>query len=171
MLSAKQSARPNVFMSLLTMRRRVLIVTFGVAAVAAAYALWWQQRSAYAIDPADRPLVARGRTVYAQACASCHGADLEGQPNWQERRSDGKLPAPPHDATGHTWHHTDDILFKITREGVGAFAPKGYATDMPAFMGVLSDDEIRASLAFIKSRWPASIRSRQAEMTQAAQGR
>lgn len=34
------------------------------------------------------------------------------------------------------------------------YAPAGYESDMPAFGGILSDDEIRAVLAFIKSTWP-----------------
>jgi mono/diheme cytochrome c family protein len=37
---------------------------------------------------------------------------------------------------------------------------------MPAFGGVLSDADIAAVLAFIKSRWPADIRARQARIDQ-----
>lgn len=147
----------------------IVVAIFAAAVVGGVFALWLPPQSPSMIDPSDRQVVALGQTVYARACASCHGANLEGQPNWQERRSDGKLPAPPHDASGHTWHHSDDVLFKITRDGLGAIVSKAYATDMPVYAGVLSDAEIRASLAFIKSRWPASIRSRQAEMTKAAQ--
>src|SRR6516165_7158925 len=50
-------------------------------------------------DPNSRSLVARGKVVYAQQCAPCHGANLEGQPNWRERLPNGRLPGPPHDAT------------------------------------------------------------------------
>jgi mono/diheme cytochrome c family protein len=63
------------------------------------------------------------------------------------------MPAPPHDESGHTWHHPDDMLFDITKHGIARYAPPGYQSDMPAFGGVLSDDEIRAVLAFIKSHW------------------
>jgi hypothetical protein len=45
------------------------------------------------------------------------GANLEGQPNWKERQANGRLPAPPHDASGHTWHHPDAQLFGITKQG------------------------------------------------------
>ena len=38
---------------------------------------------------------------------------------------------------------------------------------MPAFGQTLSDAEIWAVLAFIKSRWPEEIRARQAEITRA----
>jgi hypothetical protein len=67
------------------------------------------------IDPKDAQLVASGARVYAQHCASCHGANLEGQPNWKDRLPNGRLPAPPHDASRHTCHHADEVLFDITR--------------------------------------------------------
>jgi mono/diheme cytochrome c family protein len=140
---------------------RTLALAAGVA-VAAALAGWMAMPDGAApSDAGERAVVAQGRAVYDRACASCHGANLEGQPQWQQRRDDGKLPAPPHDASGHTWHHTDEVLFRITRDGIGAYAPPGYVSDMPAYAGVLSDDEIRAALAYIRSRWPASIRARQ----------
>ena len=95
-----------------------------------------------------------GRQIYDNQCARCHGANLEGQPNWMTRLPNGRLPAPPHDATGHTWHHSDAQLFRIMKEGLGVIAP-GYETDMPTFGGLLEDDEIRAVLDDIKSTWPA----------------
>lgn len=95
-----------------------------------------------------------GQALYTQHCASCHGLHLEGQPNWMVRKPDGRLPAPPHDASGHTWHHSDRQLFEIVKYGLEKIAP-GYATDMQSFGGVLSDDEIRAVLDYIKSTWPA----------------
>lgn len=118
---------------------------------------------AVAEDPAP-DAVALGRTIYAETCASCHGANLEGQPDWKRRLANGRMPAPPHDASGHTWHHSDQDLFLITREGVGGIVP-GYESDMPAFRGILSDDEIRAVLAYIKSTWPEKQRGFQAEVT------
>ena len=110
-------------------------------------------------DPSDAAQVAQGCVLYVAHCASCHGANLEGQPNWRERLPTGRLPAPPHDVGGHTWHHPDRVLFEITRDGIAAHAPKGYESDMPAFNRTLSDAEIWAVLAYIKSRWPADIRS------------
>lgn len=108
------------------------------------------------IDPGDPALVAAGRPLYARHCASCHGARLEGQPNWRSRLPNGRMPAPPHDASGHTWHHPDAILFGIVKDGMvpGRYAPPGYESDMPAFGGTLSDEQIHAVLAFIKSTWP-----------------
>ena len=121
-----------------------------------------------AIDRSDAALVARGRAVYEASCAPCHGARLEGQPGWQRRRLDGRLPAPPHDAGGHTWHHDDATLLLVTLRGPAAFAGAGYASDMPVYEGVLPVEDLRAALAFIKSTWPPEIRARQAAADAAA---
>jgi mono/diheme cytochrome c family protein len=113
-----------------------------------------------AADAADPKTIARGKQVYVEYCAVCHGANLEGQPNWRERRPDGKLPAPPHDASGHTWHHSDDQLFDMTKRGTAALVGGNYQTDMREFGSLLSDADIRAVLAYIKSTWPPEIRAR-----------
>lgn len=112
-------------------------------------------------DPAQ---LALGEKAYAQHCAACHGAKLEGQPDWRRKLPNGRMPAPPHDDSGHTWHHPDDVLFGITKRGVGRYAPPGYESDMPAFAGTLSDGEIRAVLAFIASRWSPEVQKVRAEM-------
>jgi len=110
-------------------------------------------------DDAARDLT-RGEALYAQHCASCHGADLSGQPDWRARKPDGRLPAPPHDASGHTWHHPMELLFEMTKHGlVPPMAPEGYKSDMPGFGQVLSDDEIRDVLAYIESTWPEQVRA------------
>ena len=108
----------------------------------------------------SRDKAAAGRQIYRQHCASCHGAKLEGQPNWRVRKPNGRLPAPPHDETGHTWHHTDDVLFGITKKGIAGFASPGYESDMPAYKDILTDEQIWAVLAFIKSRWSEEIQAR-----------
>lgn len=105
-----------------------------------------------------------GETVYAENCASCHGAGLEGQPDWKRRLDTGRMPAPPHDETGHTWHHADADLFRLTKEGVAAVIGGSYESDMPAFDGVLTDKEILAALAFIKSTWPERQRDYQEQI-------
>ncbi len=152
-------------------RRKLVVMVFvgGVAAIglAATVNVNWPTASITGANPDDPAQVTMGRAVYQQNCGSCHGVRLEGQPNWRVRKPDGKLPAPPHDETGHTWHHPDEQLFKITRSGVAALVP-GYESDMPAYEGVLSDEEIWAVLAFIKSTWPPEIRRRQKRRAQRA---
>lgn len=72
------------------------------------------------------------------------------------------MPAPPHDASGHTWHHSDEILFNLTKFGFQNYVSNDYRSDMPAFDGTLSDDEIVAVIEYIKSIWSEEIRRRQA---------
>jgi cytochrome c len=93
-------------------------------------------------DASNADQVALGKRVYDAQCASCHGAKLEGEPKWRERLPSGKFPAPPHDPSGHTWHHSDALLFDITKHGIERHAPKGYQSDMPAFGARLTDAEI-----------------------------
>ena len=108
-----------------------------------------------------------GERLYQENCASCHGANLEGQPDWRRRLDNGRMPAPPHDETGHTWHHSDWNLFIVTKGGVGAVVP-GYESDMPAFEGILTDDEIADVLSYIKSTWPDRFQRRQQDVTKRA---
>jgi len=112
-------------------------------------------------DAGDAGMVALGRAVYTEHCAACHGKALEGEPNWRTPKADGTLPAPPHDDSGHTWHHGDALLFRYTKEGGAAIAPAGFKSGMPGFGGTLSDAQIWAVLAFIKSTWPEPVRRRQ----------
>lgn len=92
-------------------------------------------------------------------------ADLGGQANWHQRRPDGRLPAPPHDETGHTWHHPAAQLFALTKRGPAALVGGGYQSDMPAYEGVLNDAEIWAVLSYIKSRWPDEVRARHDQLS------
>ena len=157
-------------------RRAIAICAVAVALIASGAGLWfwsvWSEAARHRTDPEDLRVVALGKSIYRTHCAACHGAKLEGQPNWRNRKPDGKLPAPPHDETGHTWHHADEHLFRLTRFGVKPpLAPEGYQSDMPAFDGVLTDAQIWAVLAFIKSTWPIDIRDRQERINEAIQQR
>lgn len=90
-----------------------------------------------------------GSALYANNCASCHG-----EPNI----SAPPIPtAPPHDESGHTWHHPDRLLFEWVLDR------PPLATSMPAFRGQLTEDEILNILAYIKSTWPADIQKLQNE--------
>lgn len=145
----------------------VLVASLLVASAALA---WWRfgRAPAFTMDTTDVRVLAKGEAIYVERCASCHGEKLEGQRNWRVRLPNGRMPAPPHDATGHTWHHPSAVLFGIVSEGVTKFAPPGYESDMPAFGDVLSDDEIRAVLAYIRSRWPEEVRQRHDEIERRA---
>lgn len=124
------------------------LIAAGVLAAAAAVGAFLLLR-----DANTATALRTGHVLYLANCASCHGADLEGQPNWQTR-ADGRLPAPPHDETGHTWHHPDGDLLTIVTYGTGALV-SGHSSAMPPFANVLTLREIELVLAFIKDSWPA----------------
>jgi S-disulfanyl-L-cysteine oxidoreductase SoxD len=111
----------------------------------------------------DADAIALGASLYATHCAACHGAKLEGQPNWKKQNADGTFPAPPHDDSGHTWHHPDALLSQIIRAG-GNGNPAA-KTNMPAYGDKLTDAEIAALLDFFKSRWSPDKRLYQWQMT------
>jgi len=117
-----------------------------------------------AADAGNNEAVAQGAVLYGENCASCHGENLEGQPNWKTPQADGTLPAPPHDDSGHTWHHPDALLFDVTKRGGQASAPEGFKSGMPAFAATMSDGEIWATLSYIKSRWSLTSQTRQGRL-------
>jgi mono/diheme cytochrome c family protein len=107
-----------------------------------------------------------GQKVYSENCAECHGENLEGEPDWQMQNEDKSFRSPPHDASGHTWHHGDKLLVESIELG-GARLPNniGGSSNMPAFKDTLSEEEIVAVLTYIKSIWPEDIRNIQWEQT------
>jgi len=143
------------------MRRAVIMgLGGGVALAGLGVALWplgATEAPGQILRWQDAEVVALGEQIYDLHCAACHGAELEGQPDWQVRLETGRLPAPPHDATGHTWHHPDALLIDITTRGTAAIVGRGYESDMMGFGDVLSEAEIIAVLSYIKSTWPAEV--------------
>lgn len=142
--------------------QRKTFVRAGAALLLAGAVISYIAWDRLAVANQRRATLAMGQTVYQSTCASCHGVRLEGQPDWQRRRADGRLPAPPHDETGHTWHHSDEVLFNLTKFGLQNYVSTEYRSDMPAFNDVLSDEEIIAAIEYIKSTWSEATRRRQA---------
>lgn len=144
-----------------------------VVAIAAAAGWGWNLvRGGRASDPTvlTEANIDEGGALYGEYCAACHGANLEGQADWRSPGVDGRYPAPPHDETGHTWHHPDSVLFAYTRLGGKAtLANQGveFNSGMPAFGGQLTDQQIRNILGYIKSTWPDRTRQMQAARTEA----
>jgi mono/diheme cytochrome c family protein len=144
------------------MKRSYLILgSVALAALGLTYSITLPTETAEAsitLKPNEPAVVSLGKQVYAQNCASCHGIALQGQANWRKRGNDGYMPAPPHDETGHTWHHPDNYLFLMTKYGIEKMIGKTYPNNMPAYEGKLSDNEIIAVLSFIKSMWPNNVK-------------
>ena len=132
----------------------IILIGFGIYYIAS---LVNDSNASISLTPNDMSVIASGKVVYSENCASCHGAALEGQANWQQRDADGYMPAPPHDETGHTWHHPDSYLFLMTKYGIEKMIRKTYPNKMPAYEDQLTDDEILAALSYIKSTWPKRI--------------
>ena len=98
----------------------------------------------------DAASVEQGEKLYTQYCATCHGANLEGAPDWKIALPDGSYPAPPHDSSGHTFHHPDTLLVRIIADG--SYPPE-LSTTMPAYGEILTTEEVLSILDFIKSHW------------------
>lgn len=121
-----------------------------------------------ASQAADADDINDSRDLYLDFCAACHGVNLEGAPDWHTPGADGQLPPPPHDESGHTWHHGDAFLFDYVKKGGQAVLDDlglRFTSGMPPFDSVLSDAEIEAILAYIKSTWPPRAREYQAART------
>ena len=110
------------------------------------------------LRPDDPVYVKLGKKIYMDQCASCHGVNLEGQAGWRDKMVDGMRLAPPHDKSGHTWHHPDALLYKLTKYGFAAMIGSDYKVSMPIYDDVLKDEEIIAALSYIKSTWPDDVR-------------
>ena len=143
-------------------RKRVLVLA-PIAVAALGVAVFQQMTSEGGIDgadPMDAELVALGEPAYARYCAECHGKNLEGQPNWRVRLPDGSLRAPPHDASGHTWHHPDAQLSGLIL-GELDYAGK----TMPSFADTLSGEDAASILAYLKTNWLPEQRAFQSEIS------
>jgi len=108
----------------------------------------------------DERQVTLGADLYQQNCASCHGADLSGDPDWMTPNPDGSFRPPPHDSSGHTWHHSDQLLAQVIRGDLDFPESR-----MPAFAGLLSDEEIKAIIEYLKASWGPQERAFQWQVT------
>ncbi len=107
----------------------------------------------------------RGEQLYQNNCAQCHGFRGEGNPNWRERNPDGTYLPPPHDSTGHTWHHADTLLYQIIRDGGAIYETPGFKSLMPAFGDQLTPEETGAVITYLKSLWEPDQRASQAKVS------
>ena len=156
--------------------KKQLCIGVGAVLIAGLAGLWWfgfaAEPEISRIEHDNTALVAIGARLYASQCASCHGRNLEGQTaNWRQRLPDGSIPAPPHDESGHTWHHPDRMLFEVTKYGRTKASGGAFRTNMIGFEETLSDREIWAVLSYIKSRWPEAVQRRHDDINRRAAGR
>ena len=102
------------------------------AIIASSYAL----TASGSANHASARRVADGSALYAAKCATCHGKDGRGIPNW---RSKGQP-----DFSDAKWQkaRTDAQIADATKNGKGKY--------MPAFKAKMSDEEINAVVARIR---------------------
>jgi mono/diheme cytochrome c family protein len=95
-----------------------------------------------ACEPRDHTPVGRGRRVFQRTCSGCHGADGRGVMRLG-------LSKPPRDLTNAEFHAqvTDDQLRSVIRTGKG---------QMPAFGGLMGDDDLNDVIAFIRTLPPGA---------------
>jgi len=75
--------------------------------------------------------VFKGREVYVRDCVLCHGSSGE-----------GRLPGLQSFNESQVLYRTDEALKKIVRDGKGV---------MPSFNGLLSDDDIRNVVTYLRT--------------------
>lgn len=100
----------------------------------------------------DFAQVSRGARLFQNNCAECHGADGQGAPNWRQRDAEGLFPAPPLNGTGHAWHHPQNMLHYVIKNG----SPGGQGR-MPSWGDKLTEQEIEDIIAWFKSKWPKQV--------------
>ncbi len=151
-------------------------VIIGLALSGAGY--WWFIRgitgtpageaSGEAAPTLNPQQVVRGEQLYQINCAQCHGFRGEGNPNWRERNPDGTYLPPPHDSTGHTWHHADTLLYQIIRDGGAIYETPGFKSLMPAFGDQLTSEETGDVITYLKSLWAPDQRASQTKVSRQA---
>ena len=105
-----------------------------------------------------------GQQEYNLRCAHCHGDHGEGQlaatiPN---TRSLGMNLVPAHDSTGHTWQHPDQLLVRVIKEGISNPLDQFI---MEPYTSVMTDQEVHATLDYIKLWWTDEQRAYQQQLT------
>ena len=155
------------------MNTKLKLAILSLLFVVGSIAIWFVYRPSAKNDVPNSTLtsppatvIAQGSAIYQQHCAVCHGVNGEGQVPTApfDRDETGRYTAPPHNETGHTWHHADDLLIEIVHDG-GMGQPDLFH-EMPAFGEQLTDEQIQAVIIYIKTLWTEDQRVRQAETTQ-----
>jgi mono/diheme cytochrome c family protein len=142
-------------------RPRILVIVAGALAVLAAACGNGGDSSVDVASGDIATVVEEGAVLYTTYCAVCHGANLEGHPDWRTPNADGTYNPPPQDVTGHTWHHGDSTLVQLISEG----SPFRESV-MPAFGDTLTDEQILAILEFFRSHWGEQERAFQQQATE-----
>src|SRR5688572_16955356 len=107
--------------------------------------MWSRAGAAPTASPRTARDVEQGRQVYATNCAACHGAEGRG-----DGPSAGAFATKPSNLTDGRLMNPlpDEFLVNVIRDGGPA---EGLAPTMPPFDRMLSADQIRHVVAYIRS--------------------
>jgi len=117
-------------------------------------------QSHFPITRDSKIAIVRGELLYNQYCASCHMPNLSGAKNWKGKDKDGYNLSPPLNGSGHTWHHSDELLHRIIKYGLVNLV-KNYKGKMVGFSDKMNDKQIDSVLSYIKSHWEDEIYDKQ----------
>lgn len=109
---------------------KILIATSSVAFVSL-----FSIQSSQSKPVAESSVFADGAAIYAERCASCHGADGRAQTPKGKRKG-------ATDFTSSKWKPSDARMMKVIAEGKG---------NMPGYKELLGEDEIRAVTMYVKT--------------------
>lgn len=114
---------------------------------------------------ASNPDLQTGQAVYELRCAHCHGYSGEGQLAATVANTEqlGMHTVPPHNASGHTWKHSDQLLRQVILNGIEN--PLDHFA-MPPFEGAVSETEIDQLIAYIRLWWTDDQRAWQSQVTE-----
>jgi mono/diheme cytochrome c family protein len=110
------------------------------------------------------PALIDGQYNYNFHCGHCHGYNGEGQlaSSIPRAREMGLHLVPPQDSTGHAWEHPDQLLIRVIQDGI----PNPLMQfPMRGFRDVLTEQQIRNILAYIRLWWTEPQRSHQRAAT------
>ena len=100
----------------------------------------------------EASFAAQGKPLYERNCATCHGPQGQGDPNWRQKNADGSFKPPPLNGTAHTWHHpAGDLMATIMN---GSSPGTG---NMPAWRDILTPKQVASIIAYFQEFWPDEI--------------
>ena len=170
---AQSSFRVARALNRLGPKDRFLVLAVFFALMMTLFWIYYDRHTAETEVAADRfntAQVSLGSSLYTANCAFCHGDTLEGKPGWDRDYPTGGRPALPLNGEGAITRLSDQDLMDVAKYGGQPFSPADYKNDMPGFELQLSDGDIWAIVAFIKSRWSeAAIEQQRAVLEQRGQ--
>ena len=143
-------------------QRQFVMILGGILMIGILWYFYEQQNDFDLNQSSQSGISYNGKQLFAENCASCHGKNGVGENPTQPRggmTASGVSIAPALNGTGHTWHHSDQMLFQTIKHGSMAQNSR-----MVGFKNQLSDDQIRSVLKYIKSLWPEMYRIKQSQL-------